>query len=797
MPKKIKTTKTLVIVESPAKCKKIEQYLGPGYKCMASFGHMRELPSLKNIDINNEFKPTYSVIENTIKKKNIEALRKEIKSADEVILATDDDREGEAISWHLCDLFKLNINTTKRIIFHEITETALRNAVENPITINMNLVHAQQARQILDILVGFKVSPILWKLVKNNKDNALSAGRCQTPALKLVYDNQKEINESIERKIYNTTGYFTNLNIPFELNSQDKFSSEDLIIDFLDESIDFSHIYSCSQPVKVLKSPPEPFTTSRLQQVASNELHYSPKETMRVCQILYEAGYITYMRTDSKIYSDEFKETVKEYITNTYNIQYIGPIIDGQHAEIIIKKKSKKETNKKMVTQDAHEAIRPTNISLQSITETDTNMSSKEKRMYKLIWENTLESCMSAASFYSVTASITAPMNLKYTYSSELIDFAGWKIVANKFSRENKEYQYLQTIKQNSPINYKKLCSRVTIKGSKMHYTEAKLVQLLEEKGIGRPSTFSSLIDKIQERGYVKKEDIKGKEIICKDFEVENGEILEYECKREFGNEKGKLVIQQLGIIVIEFLIKHFNNIFNYEYTSQMEESLDKVAKGNLNWTDICSSCNNEVDKLVDEVKDETKIEFQIDDNNTYLIGKYGPVIKCIEIEEDGKEVISFKPIKKDIDISTLERGEYKLEEIVEDKGKEENKQYILGQFEGKDVILRKGKFGLYISWGTNSKTLKELGNRPIENITFDEVKDILNQGSTIVREIDNNTSVRKGPKGDYIFYKSLKMKKPQFYDIKSFVIETKEDYKICDKTILKSWIANKYNIKL
>ena len=788
MSKKIKTTKTLIIVESPAKCKKIEEYLGFGYKCVATYGHLRELPSLKNIDIENNFKPTYLLIDNPLKKRQLEVLRKEIKNADDVILALDGDREGEKISYCVAQIFNLDINKTKRITFNEITESALRHAIQNPRTIDMNIVNAQQARQILDVLVGFKISPILWKLINKNKDNALSAGRCQTPALKLIYENQKEINESIERKIYNTTGYFTNSNLPFELNKQ--FEDEEDMINFLDESAGFSHIYTCSQPSKVYKQPPEPFTTSRLQQVASNELHYSPKETMRICQILYEGGYITYMRTDSKTYSDEFIENVSDYINRTYTAQYINPnLIIGEKKENI--RKNKKKVKQDLLRQEAHEAIRPTDISLLNLPE---QMDSKERRMYKLIWNNTLESCMAEASFYSITASVSAPIiNAKYSYNTELIDFPGWKIVENKFSRENKEYQYLQNIKKDSELKYKKICSKVSIKGLKTHYTEARLVQLLEEKGIGRPSTFSSLVDKIQERGYVKKEDIKGKEIICRDFELEDGEICEIENKREFGNEKNKLVIQPLGIIVMEFLDKHFNKLFNYDYTSLMEESLDKIAKGELIWFDVCSACNKEVDELIDIIKDETKYEIQLDEHNTYLIGKYGPVIKCVE-ENDGKEEISFKSVKKDIDISKITNGEYMLDDII-DTNKKVTQHIILGKYEGKDVFLKKGKFGLYASWGDNSKTLKELGNRPIENITFEEVKEILEKGSGVVREINSYLSIRKGPKGDYIFYKNSKMKKPTFHDIKSFTTETKEDYKTCNINILKSWILQKYNI--
>ncbi len=801
MSKKIKTTTSLVIVESPAKCKKIEEYLGPGYKCIATYGHLRELPSLKNIDIENNFKPTYSLIDNAIKRKQVEFLRKEIKNAHEVILGLDGDREGEKISYCVAQLFNLDISKTKRITFNEITETALRNAIQNPRTIDMNIVNAQQARQILDVLVGFKVSPVLWKLVSQpkGKDHALSAGRCQTPALKLVYENQKEIEQVAERKVYNTIGYFTNSNLPFDLNKQ--IEDEDDMIDFLDKSADFAHIYTCSQPVKVYKQPPEPFTTSRLQQVASNELHYSPKETMRICQVLYEGGYITYMRTDSKTYSAEFLDDAKNYISNTYNAQYIRPILnengDVNSKQNEPKKRGRKKEKNTEFAQEAHEAIRPTNISLQNLPEEldSKTFGSKERRMYKLIWTNTLESCMSDASFYSITASISAPDNAKYSYTTELVDFPGWKIVENKFSRENKEYQYLQTIKKDLPIQHKKICSKVSIKGSKMHYTEAKLVQLLEEKGIGRPSTFSSLVDKIQERGYVKKEDVKGREIFCRDFELEDGEICEIENKREFGNEKSKLIIQPLGIIVMEFLDKHFNKLFNYEYTSLMESALDKISKGELIWFEVCKACNKEVDELIEFIKGETKFEFQIDENNTYMIGKYGPVIKCVE-EKDGKEEITFKSVKKDVDMSKLKIGECELDDIVE-KNKTGNAQYNLGKYEGKDVFLKKGKYGLYVSWGDNSKTLKELGNRPIENITFEEVKEILEKGSGIVRVINSSLSIRKGPKGDYVFYKNAKMKKPSFHDIKSFTTETKEDYKICDITILKSWISEKYNINI
>ena len=799
MSKKYSTTTTLVIVESPAKCKKIEEYLGPGYKCVASFGHLRELSSLKNIDIENNFTPTYTIIDNAIKKKQIEFLRKEIKNANEVILASDADREGEKIAYCVAQIFDLDINKTKRITFNEITESALQRAIKNPRTIDMDLVHAQQARQILDILVGFKVTPMLWKFINKNKDNSLSAGRCQTPALKLIYDNEQDIKMAEERKVYNVTGIFTNSNIVFDLSPQNKYETEDDVTDFLDGSAEFPHIYTCSKPVKTVKKQPEPFTTSSLQQTASNELHYAPKETMRICQALYESGYITYMRTDSKTYSKDFIDSAKNYIVRNYDAKYINEniecLISGAVKEEKKCKKNEKPLTQVTIRQDAHEAIRPTNISLFELPET---IDSKERRMYKLIWEYTLETCMAPASFFSITASISAFQDTKFTYTSELIDFPGWKIVskkyANEIKQENKEYQYLQQIKQNTIIPYKKMCAKVTIKGSKQHYTEARLVQLLEERGIGRPSTFSSLVDKIQERGYVKKEDVKGKELVCKDYELSNGEIFEIENKREFGNEKGKLVIQPLGKIVMEFLDKHFSEVFNYNYTKEMEDELDKIAKGQSIWYNLCDTCNKQLDTLVDGLKDETKIEVKLDDHNTYLVGKYGPVIKCVE-EHDGKEIIKFKPIKKDIDIHKIENGDYNeaIEELVDTNVVK--KKYVLGQYEGNDVVLQKGKFGLYITWDKNSKTLKELGNRPIENITFDEVKKYLEEGSNLIREIGANISIRKGSKGDYIFYKTAKMKKPQFFDLKTFSKDTKSDYKTCNMTVLKSWLKEKYEI--
>ena len=419
----------LVIVESPAKCKKIEEYLGNGYKCIASYGHIQNLATefgLKCIDVENNFKPTFSVLKE--KERHISKMRSEIAKADEVILATDDDREGEGIAWHICQLFDLPINTTKRMIFHEITKTALQNAVANCGTLNIDLVNAQQARQVLDLLVGYIISPILWQKISRNSKTGLSAGRCQSPALRLVYDNQKDIESTPGKKAYNTTAYFTNKNILFTLNFN--HNDETTMENFLEESVNHDHVITCQKPKVTTKNPPSPFTTSALQQSASSNYNISPKDTMKICQKLYEAGLITYMRTDSKCYSKEFIEKAKDYITNAYGDEYINKDVDklSERNESKPKKKPKKKDKEKdkVEAQEAHEAIRPTKI---NVLDTPDSFEQREKKIYKLIWKTTIESCMEAAKYNSITAIITAPESHSYRNTEELVIFPGWKIV--------------------------------------------------------------------------------------------------------------------------------------------------------------------------------------------------------------------------------------------------------------------------------------------------------------------------------------------------------------------------------
>ena len=790
---------TLVIVESPAKCQKIEKYLGQGYRVMASYGHLTSLSDLKNIDIQNNFTPHFTPVES--KAQQISRLQRAVNSASRVVIATDDDREGEAIGWHICKLFRLPVNTTERIIFHEVTEPAIKRAIQNPTTLNMDTINSQQARQILDLIVGYKISPVLWKNIITNTKNALSAGRCQTPALRLVYDNYIDIEQSPGKTSYNTKGYFTSKNIEFTLNRD--FDNCEKIEEFLEKSINFQHELSRFPEKTVYKSPPEPFITSTIQQTANNLMHISPKETMKICQRLYEQGYITYMRTDCKVYSKEFVDSVTPYISEKYSSRHIHPLIDRlwdkeKMKDLKDKRQSKKKTSKKGeksedLAQEAHEAIRPTKITISEIPE-DEEFSTRERRLYKIIWTNTIQSCMSDAEYKTFQLKINAPENLFYQYLTEQCVFKGWQEVDWKDTPTY--FEFLKNIKEGN-INYKKITSKQTIKDKKTHYTEAKLVQLLEQNGIGRPSTFSSIVDKILERNYVNVENVEGKKIQVKDYSLEGDELTELQDEREFGNEKKKLVIKPIGILVMEFLLKNFPEICEYEYTKIMEQDLDKIAKGETEYYTLCERVNNLIDKTISDkgLDKNNKISIKIDDYHTYIIGKNGPVIKC---NIDKK--ISFKSIKSElvnkIDIERLKNGGYNLEELInvdEINNISVPKNY-LGKYGEHDVYIKNGRYGSYIEWGNNRKSMNAVDKAIVDiNIkdAIDVIENRISVGSkNIVRDIDKNMSIRKGKYGDYIYYKTELMKRPEFLKIANFP----GDYKKCNLSILKDWIRENYN---
>jgi DNA topoisomerase-1 len=788
-------TQSLVIVESPAKCKKIESYLGPGYKVIASYGHFRTISGLDAIDIANGFTPKYSIIQEELKLKQIERIRAEIAKSTDVILATDDDREGEAISWHICDLFSLPIKTTKRIIFHEITETAIKMAILNPKRINMDLVYAQQSRQILDLLVGYNISPILWNCVSKTHDTSLSAGRCQTPALRLVYDNYLDIKKSPGKMVFNTTALFTNLNLTFELNKQ--FTNNETVKDFLEKCKFFDFEYTSTPPKKNIKKPPEPLTTSTLQQLASNELHLSPKDTMKYAQQLYEGGYITYMRTDSKKYSVEFINKAKAYIKSKYGEQYISQginnLIVGTNKNEKKEEKGKKEKDKEEPKiQEAHEAIRPVNI----VTQLDINdLQPKAIKLYELILKITLETCMPSAQFSSISASISAPLETKFVYKTEFPIFLGWQILEKIKTDENNTYQYLESLKQNISMKPKRVDAKFTLIDLKSHFTEARLIQLLEEKGIGRPSTFASLIDKIQERKYVEKQTITGKEIECSDFALNENNITETTCKREFGNEKNKLVILPLGILVIEFLVEKFGTFFNYEYTKEMEDELDNIANGKKEWSSLCDTCNTNLTQLTSQLQDLKKFNIVIDDEHTLIIGKYGPVVKFVDKKD--KKNISFLRVKNDLDLNQLKNmSNISLDDIIDVNKCDKN---AIGKYKGQDLFIKKGKYGVYAKWGNETKSLNEdFSLIPIEKIEYLNVLKFLEKDNLLdpskpvglLREINEHISIRTGKFGDYIFYKKPRMKKPEFLKLNGF----NGDYKKCEKDLIINWIKQTYN---
>jgi DNA topoisomerase-1 len=794
---------SLVIVESPAKCKKIESYLGPGYKVIASFGHLRNISGLEAIDIENNFQTKYSIIQEDLKLKQIEKIRSEISKSSEVIIATDDDREGEAIGWHICDLFDLPITTTKRIIFHEITEHAIQSAISHPKLINMDLVQAQQSRQILDLLVGFTISPILWNCVSKTHDSSLSAGRCQTPALRLIYDNFLDIKSSPGKLVYNTVGYFTNLNLLFDLSKQ--FSNNNEVNDFLGKCKSWDFLCSTTSPKKVIKKSPEPLTTSSLQQLASNDLHLSPKETMKYAQQLYEGGYITYMRTDSKKYSQEFIDNVKKFIRNLHGDQYISQNIDnlivGQKEKEENVKKSKKTVAEKKgipTPQEAHEAIRPVNINMRTplLEDSTIDLHPKTIRLYHLIWKRTLESCMPSAQYNSVSAKIPAPNETEFVYKTEQPIFLGWQIIEPiKNDNNDNNYQYITTLKQNISMKPKKIDSKFTMNDLKSHYTEARLVQLLEEKGIGRPSTFASLVDKIQDRKYVEKQNITGKEIECSDYSLVENTISETISKREFGNEKNKLVIQPLGVIVIEFLISKFDSFFNYDYTKEMEDCLDLIASGKTKWNNLCNKCHKELTDVMRDVKDLKKFSIEIDNQNTLIIGKHGPVVKCINSKDPKK--VTFLPVKKNLDLEAIKHiPNLSLEDVIDSNISNNN---AIGKYKGQDLFIKKGKYGIYAQWGKETKSLKEeFSSVPIDKIEYIDIIRFLDKDTVLdpskpvglVRELNSNLSIRSGKYGDYIFYKKPRAKKPEFFKLNGF----DSDYKKCDKVLILNWIKQTYN---
>ena len=752
----------LIIVESPAKCKKIEEFVGNEYKCVASFGHLTTLSDLKSIDVNNNYTPNFSIIKE--KHKYVTMLQKKIKDASEIFLASDDDREGEAIAWHICKLFELPVNSTKRIVFHEITKSAIESALKYPKYIDINIVRAQQTRQILDILVGFKFTPLLWKHISPAYKDGLSAGRCQTPALRLIYDNEIELINNHGDKKFIISGNFTKNNIKFELNK--KFDDEKTVINFLNLSPSFQHTIQIEKSHITSTSPPIPFSTSLLQQKAYSYLNLSPKETMKLAQNLYEEGLITYMRTDNKKYSSEFCSHVKDFIINNYSLVYVGDI--NKHISENI--------------SNAHEAIRPTTIlNLPDKIVTKKELISKARNLYKLIWKNSVESLMTDSKKEILPIKITAPEKLYYKYHCEKIIFDGWKILDN--NDINNYYTYFSLLKNNSVINYNKIIAKETLQNKKSHLNYAQLIKLLEEKGIGRPSTFASIVDKIISRGYVKNSDVDGDKKEYKNYELIDKTLKLKTELLDYGKEKNKLVLQPLGFIVLEFLLDNFKSFFDYDFTSSMETELDEISSNKKIWYNVCSVYDNLIDTNIDAIQlyKGYKLSYKIDDTHELMVAKYGVVIK------NNEDI--FSKVKDNINMFKVTNNEYKIEDIIQERI---NDDLLIGKYNDENLYMKKGKYGKYLAWGKNTKSLDGYDG-DIELTSIIHFIENKNSNKNIIRVIDNNISIRSGKYGAYIFHKTDKMRKPQFFKLYGF--PNMDNLDTCKLDELKSWIKSKYNI--
>jgi len=767
--------KYLVIVESPSKCSKIEHYLGADYSCIASIGHIRHINGLKSIDMKGSYEPTFSVISE--KKAHVDAMQVFIRKfpPENVIIASDDDREGEAIAWHICDVFNLPIDTTKRILFHEVTKEALLRAVKYPTKINMQLVRAQHARQVMDMIMGYKISPFLWKYLYNSKENSLSAGRCQTPALRLVYENSIEDNPT--RHGYKIYGFFMTPEVRFDLSTE--LDTPESARDFMKESKTYQHRITVGSPRSVQSLPPKPLTTSRLLQLSSNNLRLSPKETMEVCQKLYQNGYITYMRTECSRYSKTFFDSAIDFIKENWSDKYLG-------------------AEENVVSQDnsnPHEAIRITQIRVRTLPACeDKRMAS----MYKLIWKTTVESCMATALYQNTTINLSAPFNHKYKHVIENPLFAGWQII-EKHANTITDVQGSQCGKilrmknletANGVISYSKICSEVIVHSPRKLYSEATLIKKLEDLGIGRPSTFATIVSTIQERGYVNRMDTPGEKIECEEMTLTDQTIETKNTTKVFGSEKQKLVIQPVGIVAIEFLIQYFEKLFSYTYTETMEIALDQISTGETSdWSSLCTKCVGQIKEYAKSIENLHKQTYCIAPGYEYIFEKYGPAIK--HTLSDG--TVEYIPAKKQMkmDLAKLQTGGYTLDELIEINSKH------IGEYNNTPIYVKNGRYGLYVECGDLRENAKSV-DKLLEEIEYEDIKHLLEpkeskSAQEPLRELNYCMSVRKGKFGPFVYYKEDHMKSPRFLNIK----KSPHGFLNCEADILIGWLCETYNISL
>ena len=740
----------LVIVESPAKAKTIEKILGKDFKVMSSYGHIRDLKK-KEISIDlDTLSPAYEIPDE--KKRLVGELKKNAKAAKKVWLASDEDREGEAISWHLCEVLGLDEKNTNRIVFHEITEPAIMQAIENPRHLDMNLVNAQQARRILDRLVGFKISPVLWRKIKPS----LSAGRVQSVAVRLIVEREREIQAFKSEPYYRLGAIFTHIeadgnktDIRAELNV--RFNTHKEAMDFLEkcQNAEFKVSSVSKKPHK--RTPAPPFTTSTLQQEAARKLGFSVSQTMVIAQQLYENGHITYMRTDSVNLSSLCINASKKEIIEQYGEKY--------------SKVRKYHTNSKGA-QEAHEAIRPTYMSNIQIEGTI-----QEKRLYDLIWKRTIASQMADAEIEKTTINIDiSTADEQFIANGEVITFDGFLKVYNVSPEEDEKNDettnILPVIKENDILDYKEIVSTERFSLSPLRYTEGSLVRKLEELGIGRPSTYAPTISTIQQREYVHKGDKKGTERSYTIDTLKSGKISSKTKKEMAGADKGKLIPTDIGTVVNDFLMENFPTIMDYNFTANVEQEFDKIAAGKEDWTKemklFYKDFEPEVEKVINSRSEHKAGERQlgIDPKSGkpvfVKIGRFGPVVQIGVADDDEKPRFAQLPAKLSMETITLDEALdlFQLPRTV-------------GEYEGTPVVIGAGRFGPYVLHNKQFVSLPK-GEDPLtftlENaIQLIQEKRQQDQKRHIKAfEEDKDLEVMNGRYGPYLAYKGKNYRLPK-----------------------------------
>ncbi|MCX7862729.1 MAG: type I DNA topoisomerase [Bacteroidales bacterium] len=742
----------LVIVESPAKAKTIEKFLGKNFIVKSSYGHIRDL-NKKNfsIDIENNFSPIYEVPAE--KKKILNELKKLAKESALIWLASDEDREGEAISWHLAEVLEIPKEKRKRIVFHEITKEAIQHAIQNPRDLDLNLVNAQQARRILDRIVGYELSPLLWKKIRKN----LSAGRVQSVAVRIIVEREREILNFVPEFSFKVYGWFSINNnsknkheIKAELNKS--FPTKEEAEAFLKQCINASFFVSDIQTKPSFITPPPPFTTSTLQQEASRKLGFSVAQTMSIAQKLYESGYITYMRTDSVHLSSLAINSAKKEIEQLFGKEY---------------HKSRQYETKTKGAQEAHEAIRPTYFSNHTIEGT-----AQEKKLYELIWQRAIASQMKEAQIEKTTITISAnAIPFDFIAIGKVIIFDGFMKLYHESTEdehEQEEESIIPALQRKQSLNYSSIMAIQKYNHSPVRYTEASLVKKLEELGIGRPSTYAPIISTIQQRGYIIKstKPPATREIIK--IVLEKGTVQEKKETEKYGYEKNKLIPTDTGIIVNDYLMQVFPEILDYNFTANIEKKLDEIAEGKSIWTQLLQDFYSKFHpKIIQLESNKDKIGQEkflgidpVSGQKVYAkYGKYGPIVQLGE--SSSAEKPKFASLKKDQLIETIT-----LEEALELFKMPRN----LGTYKQLDVIVNLGKFGPYVLWNKKFYSLKKNIDDPY-TITLERAVEIIeekeNQPQGPLREFeqDKELFVLKGRYGIYIKYKDHNYKMPKNFD--------------------------------